>query len=41
MAVNAVKAGVWDYFEKPVVQRVLLNSVQRAIKHNRLQTLEQ
>ena len=41
MAVNAVKAGVWDYFEKPIVQRVLLDSVQRAIRHNRLQTLKQ
>jgi len=37
MAVDAVKAGAWDYFEKPIVQRVLLDSVQRAIRHNQLQ----
>ena len=40
-AVNAVKAGAWDYYEKPVVQRVLLDSVQRAIRHNRRQVLKQ
>jgi len=37
MAVGAVKAGAWDYFEKPYIQRVLLDSVQRAIRHNQLQ----
>ena len=36
MAVDAVKAGAWDYFEKPFIQRVLLDSVQRAIRHNQL-----
>jgi len=34
MAVDAIKAGAWDCFEKPIVQRVLLDSVQRAIRHN-------
>ena len=37
MAVDAVKAGAWDYFEKPYIQRVLLDSVQRAIRHHQLQ----
>ncbi|MBV1879533.1 MAG: response regulator [Pseudomonadales bacterium] len=31
MAVNALKSGAWDYFEKPFIQRVLLDSVQRAM----------
>ncbi|MGJ8686809.1 MAG: response regulator transcription factor [Spongiibacteraceae bacterium] len=31
-AVSAVKAGAWDYFEKPFVQRELLDSVHRAVR---------
>ena len=31
-AVDAVKAGAWDYFEKPFLQRALIDSVARAIK---------
>ena len=31
-AVEAVKSGAWDYFEKPFVQRVLLDSVKRALE---------
>lgn len=31
-AVSAVKAGAWDYFEKPFVQRDLLDSVHRAVR---------
>jgi len=31
MAVEAVKSGAWDYFEKPFLQRVLLDSVNRAL----------
>lgn len=30
-AVEAVKSGAWDYFEKPFIQHVLLDSVKRAI----------
>lgn len=30
--VDAVKAGAWDYFEKPFLQRALIDSVSRAIK---------
>jgi two-component system, LuxR family, response regulator FixJ len=30
-AVDAVKSGAWDYLEKPFIQRVLLDSVRRAI----------
>ena len=33
--VEAVKTGAWDYFEKPFMQRVLLNSVKRAMKMER------
>jgi FixJ family two-component response regulator len=32
MAVEAVKSGAWDYFEKPFLQRVLLDSVKRALQ---------
>ena len=31
MVVEAVKSGAWDYLEKPFLQRVLLDSVQRAL----------
>jgi len=34
MAVEAMKSGAWDYFEKPFIQRVLLDSVQRALGIN-------
>ena len=29
--VEAVRTGAWDYFEKPFMQRALLDSVKRAI----------
>lgn len=32
IVVDAVKAGAWDYFEKPFLQHVLINSVKRAIE---------
>jgi two-component system response regulator FixJ len=32
--VEAVRMGAWDYFEKPFMQRVLLDSVKRAIAAN-------
>ena len=31
-AVDAVKAGAWDYLEKPLIQHFLMNSVRRAIR---------
>lgn len=31
LTVEAVKLGAWDYFEKPFLQRVLLDSVKRAL----------
>jgi len=34
MAVEAVKCGAWDYFEKPFLQRVLLDSVKRALQQS-------
>jgi two-component system response regulator FixJ len=33
--VEAVRTGAWDYFEKPFMQRVLLDSVKRAMKLER------
>ena len=35
IAVEAVKSGAWDYFEKPFLQRVLLDSVKRALQLSR------
>ncbi len=34
MVVEAVKSGAWDYFEKPFLQRVLLDSVKRALEQS-------
>lgn len=34
--VSLLKGGAWDYLEKPFVQRRLLESVQKAIKFNRV-----
>ena len=37
MAFDAVKADAWDFFEKSTIQRVLLDSVQRAIRYSQFQ----
>lgn len=31
VVVDAIKAGAWDYFEKPFLQHVLIDSVKRAM----------
>jgi len=37
MVVEAVRSGAWDYFEKPFLQRVLLDSVKRALGQSQQQ----
>lgn len=41
MAVRTLKAGAIDFLEKPVDDQTLLDSIQRALEHDRLTRLEE
>jgi len=40
MAVSAIKAGAFDFIEKPFDETRLLASIQEAVKHDRRQTID-
>ena len=40
MAVDAMKAGAYDFFEKPIDDQLLLDAVQKAVKQSAVATLE-
>jgi two-component system response regulator FixJ len=40
MAVSAIKAGAFDFIEKPFDETRLLTSIQEAVKHERRQTID-